>query len=147
MLTVSCNVIATAHPSRYVHEVVSARHHLVVCTSCRQPGEAKEPRASRSGALLYRSLSHHFARWAQREGFVITPYECLSACPRPCAIALQAPGKYTYVFGDMKPGESESAVIECASLYRRATVGFLPREERPHALRAAILARIPPAET
>jgi len=43
---------------------------------------------------------------------VIVPYECLSVCRRPCGIALRAPRTLTYVFGDLKPGEAESAVIE-----------------------------------
>jgi predicted metal-binding protein len=119
---------------------------LFVCTSCRQPGEGKEPREQRSGAQLFRNLSERFAGWARREDFVIVPYECLSVCARPRGIALRAPGKFTYVFGDLEPGETESAVIECATLYRRAPTGFLPREERPHVLRAGILARIPPLE-
>jgi predicted metal-binding protein len=125
---------------------VSATHHLFVCTSCRQPGEGKEPRELRSGAQLFRNLSERFAGWARRENFAIVPYECLSVCPRPCSLALRAPGKFTYVFGDLKPGETESAVIECATLYRRAPTGFLPREERPPALRGGILARVPPLE-
>jgi len=125
---------------------VSAPHHLFVCTSCRQSGEGKGPRDQRGGALLFRNLSERFASWARRENFVIRPAECLSVCPRPCGIAMRAPGKFTYVFGDLKPGETESAVIECATLYRRAPTGFLPREDRPHVLRAGILSRVPPLE-
>ena len=96
--------------------------------------------------MLFRNLSERFASWARREDFVILPFECLSVCPRPCGIAMRAPGKFTYVFGDLKPGETESAVIECATLYRRVKNGFLPREDRPHVLRAGVLARIPPLE-
>jgi predicted metal-binding protein len=121
-------------------------HHLFVCASCRLPGEDREPREKRAGARLYRTLTERFSAWARREGFAIVPYECLSVCPRPCGIALRAPGKFTYVFGDLKPGETESALIECATLYRRSASGFLPREGRPQALRGAILARIPPLE-
>jgi len=77
---------------------------------------------------------------------LILPYQCLSVCSRPCAIALRAPDKFTYVFGDLAPHHSESAIIECATLYRRAPAGFLPREDRPPALRAGILARVPPLE-
>lgn len=126
---------------------MSAPHHLFVCTSCRRPGEARDPRELRSGAQLFRNLSERFAGWARRQDFVILPYECLSVCPRPCGIALRAPGKFTYVFGDVEPGETESAVIECATLYRRAPAGYLAREDRPHELRAGILARVPPLET
>jgi predicted metal-binding protein len=67
-------------------------------------------------------------------------------CARPCGVALRAPGKFTYVFGDLEPEATESAVIECATLYRSAPAGYLPREERPHVLRAGILARVPPLE-
>jgi len=95
---------------------VSAPHNLFVCTSCRQPGEGKEPRELRSGARLFRNLSERVASWARREDFVILPYECLSVCPRPCGIAMRAPGKVTYVFGDLTPGETVSAVIECPTL-------------------------------
>ncbi len=125
---------------------MSAPHHLFVCTSCRQPGEGKEPRQQRSGARHFRNLSERFASWARREDFVIVPYECLSVCARPCGVALRAPGKFTYVFGDLDPDKTESAVIECATHYCRVPTGFLPREERPHVLRAGILARIPPLE-
>ena len=85
---------------------MSAPHHLFVCTSCRQQGDGKEPREQGSGAQLFRNLSERFASWARREDFVIVPYECLSVCARPCGIALRAPGKFTYVFGDLKPGET-----------------------------------------
>lgn len=101
----------------------------------------------RSGAQFYRNLSERFASWARREDFMILPYDCLSVCPRPCGIAMRAPGKYAYVFGDLRPGESENAVIECATLYRRAATGHLAREDRPPALRAGILSRVPPLET
>jgi len=107
-------------------------------------GEAKAPKDSRSGARLFANLTERYASWARREDFVIVAYECLSVCPRPCGVALKAPGKFTYVFGDIVPGETESAVIECATLYRQAQVGFLPRDDRPPALRNGILARIPP---
>lgn len=129
------------------HLVSSNSHHLFVCTSCRHPGDVKSPLQLRAGGRLFSNLTKQFEPWARRTDFVIVPYECLSVCPRPCAIALRAPGKFTYVFGDIKPGQTESAIIECANLYRRAPTGFLPREHRPAELRAGILARVPPLET
>jgi predicted metal-binding protein len=121
-------------------------HQLVVCTSCRLPKEEREPREQRAGARFFRGLEERFGSWARREGFLITPYECLSVCGRPCGVALRAEGKFTYVFGDLEPGRHESALIECATLYRRKGSGFLPREERPLELRAGILSRIPPLD-
>jgi len=124
-----------------------APHHLFVCTSCRRAGEAREPRDGRSGAVLYRHLAQRFASWARREGFVIVAHDCLGVCSRPCGVAMRAPGKFAYVFGDIEPGASENALIECASLYRKSPNGFLPKEQRAvHGLRAAVLAHVPPLE-
>ena len=125
---------------------MGASHHLFVCTSCRQPGEGKKHRDMRSGEALFRNLSSRYAKWARREDFAIVPYECLSACKRACGVAMRAPNKFTYVFGDVLPNETESAVIECATLYRSKPTGFMPRDERPHVLRASILSRVPPLE-
>jgi predicted metal-binding protein len=119
-------------------------HHIFVCTSCRPASSAREPRSERAGAQLYESLVDSHDVWAKRSGFVILPYECLSACTRPCVVALKAPDKYTYVFGDLQPHHSEGSLIECAGLYRASPSGFMQREARPKLLRNGILARVPP---
>ena len=121
-------------------------HRLVVCTSCRSPGETREPLSQRAGARLYEALQHDYSKWARRELFAISPHECFGACTRACTVALAAAAKYTYVFGDLRPRASESALIECASLHGRTANGFLPRDKRPVALQSNVLARIPPFE-
>ena len=123
---------------------MTAKHQLVVCVSCRSSGDGRKAQTERAGARLYESLSTRLDAWSRRRGFIVTPYECLSACTRPCVVALKAPGKYTWVFGDMAPMRSELSIVECAGLFRDADDGFLPREARPPAMRGAILARIPP---
>jgi predicted metal-binding protein len=120
---------------------MNSRLHLFVCTSCRPKGDPASPRP---GQVLFECLSSEHAAWARRLGVTIEPTECLSVCPRPCGIALSAPEKWTYVFGDVKPGRDEAAVVECATLYARSVNGHLPREERPLVLRQGILARVPP---
>ncbi len=121
-----------------------ARHALWVCASCRTPGQDREPRSQRAGGALYRNLQARWQSWADRESVELREVECLSVCPRPCAVALSCEGKYTYVFGDISPLGAESAVLDVASLFLRTEDGFLPREQRPLALRAGILARVPP---
>jgi predicted metal-binding protein len=58
-------------------------------------------------------------------------------------MALSSPGAWSYIFGDQNPGASAGEIMECASLYIRAADGFMPREQRPKSLRAAILGRVP----
>jgi len=125
---------------------VTAPHYLFVCISCREAGEAREPTHRRAGNQMFEGLQRRFDTWAKREGFVIAPYECLSVCTRPCGVAMRAPEKFTYVFGDLKPGVTDSQLIECASLFRRTPNGFMHRDDRPPALRGGILARVPPLE-
>ena len=74
----------------------------------------------------------------------VQPAECLSLCPRPCGIALSSVGKWTYLFGDQKPRESARSIVELVSLYLSSESGLMPREQRPNALRASVLGRVPP---
>ena len=71
---------------------------------------------------------------------------CLRFCPRPCGSALTSPGAWTYLFGDQHPGDSARAVAECVLVYIGTKDGFMSLEQRPAALRASILGRVPPNE-
>jgi predicted metal-binding protein len=98
----------------------------------------------RGGWYLLDRLLSLSESWQLRSSFVIQPVECLSACKRPCAVALAAPNKTTLMFGDLPPLESAAAVLQLASQYYNSTDGIVPRQERPEILQKGILARIPP---
>ncbi len=119
---------------------------LHVCTSCQKPGSKREPREHRDGFKLYQELRAMFQESALDHQVEVRPAECLSLCPRPCGIALSSPGKWTYLFGDQVPDKSAREIVECVSLYLRNSDGFMPREQRPKALCASILGRVPPFE-
>jgi len=62
-------------------------------------------------------------------------------------MALQAPGKHTYVFGDLQPdAETAAQVLACAVLHQQSQDGSLPRDARPARLRKGILVKLPPPE-
>ncbi|MEO1272021.1 MAG: DUF1636 domain-containing protein [Myxococcota bacterium] len=119
---------------------------LHVCTSCRAPGSPREPREERPGFKLYHALCARVRESPLGHRVEVRPAECLSLCPRPCAIALSSPGAWSYLFGDQHPGQTADAIVECVSLYVRTTDGFMPRDRRPKPLRASILGRVPPRE-
>jgi len=98
----------------------------------------------RGGWYLLDRLLSLSEGWQLRSSFVIQPVECLSACQRPCAVALAASNKTTLMFGDLPPLESAAAVLQLASQYYNSTDGIVPRQERPEILQKGILARIPP---
>ena len=117
---------------------------LHVCTSCRPPGTPRDPLGGRPGFLFFKELRDAIANTPLNERVDVKPADCLSVCPRPCGFALSRPGAWTYLFGDQRPVESASDVIDCIDLYLQTTDGFMPRSQRPKGLRGGILGRIPP---
>ena len=73
----------------------------------------------------------------------------MSQCKRSCIVSLGAPGKFTYVFGDLDPNDPAHivALFELVKKYAARDDGFLERKERPQALQANILGRLPPLES
>ena len=70
---------------------------------------------------------------------------CMSGCARACTVALQAPGKYTYYFGDLVADDTTVAeVLTCAQLHAYSADGNVLRKQRPERLRSGTLARLPP---
>jgi predicted metal-binding protein len=111
---------------------------LHVCTTCRA-GEVLEEDAPRPGALLHAALTEG----AAPEGVKIVAVECLSACSQGAAVALSAPGKWSYVYGRL--GAADAAdILAGAAAYAATTDGLVPWRERPVIFRKQNLARIPP---
>ena len=113
---------------------------LLVCTRCRMPGS--DPAAPRPGAALL-AAAQALAPLDGPTG--VQGVECLSGCNRPCAVALLAPARVTYVFGDLRADSISAAeLLQAARDHTAAPDGWLPRAARPERLRAGILARVPP---
>ena len=111
---------------------------LYVCTTCRA-GEVLEEDAPRPGTLLHRALSEKGAP----DGVEIVGVKCLSACSQGAAVALSAPGKWTYVYGRMTLADVPD-ILTGAAAYAATEDGLVPWRERPEQFRKQSLARIPP---
>ena|ERR1700760_5087259 len=106
---------------------------ILVCVTCRGPaGEDDRP-----GRQLFERLS------ASAQVKVVA-VECLSVCKRPCTIALAAPGKWTYVIGDLDAEAGADDVIAMAGRYGETANGIVPWRERPTSFRKGVVARVPP---
>ncbi|WP_153020772.1 DUF1636 family protein, partial [Pseudomonas sp. BMS12] len=69
---------------------------------------------------------------------------CLMACQRRCTALLRAPGKITYVLGDLAPGsESAAALVAYARHYRQSETGQVPFRDWPAGIKGHFVARIP----
>ncbi|MFB2532136.1 DUF1636 family protein [Paracoccus sp. p4-l81] len=113
---------------------------LMVCVTCRaaQPVVEGEPVP---GARLLAALADGPAM----PGVTIRPVECLSACDQGCAVALSAPGKWSYVYGRLTEADAP-AIAEGATAYAASPDGIVPWRTRPTIFRKQSLARIPPIE-
>ena len=119
-----------------------ATTHIYVCTTCKLADEAGAPAHERSGARLHRALA---ALAEERQAPVsIIPVECLSVCKRACTISFAAPGKWTYVYGDLPAETGASVILDGAALYAATTDGLIPWRQRPEALKRGVISRVPP---
>ena len=116
---------------------------LHVCTTCKRIGGQDEEPASdtpRPGARMFAAL----VVLPLPVGVALQPVECLSACSRGCSVALSAPGKWTYLYGDMDPDRHAPDILRGAELYARSADGLTPWRERPEIFRKQSVGRVPP---
>lgn len=121
-------------------------HRLFICTTCASIWKDGKREGKSGGQELIENVTEKYQSWDLREKFSIVPVECMSACSHACAISFSAPGKFTYIFGDLSVKESADAVLECAGIYYSKTDGSLSWSERPEPLKKGIIAKIPPVE-
>lgn len=119
---------------------------LIICTTCRT---AETPRGERAaGEALLESVQalHAFGDQPEWSQVQVRGTACMSGCSRSCTVAFQAPGKFSYLFGDLTPDNAcAHALLDAAVLHHRTPDGVLNRDQRPQALRNGILCRLPPA--
>lgn len=114
---------------------------LVVCTTCRRPGEVPLG-DTRPGAAFLATL----AAETLPPGVTLRGVECLSVCSNGCAVALTAPGKWSYVYGGLDPATHAADVLRGAALYAAAPDGLVVWRDRPEVFRKQSVARVPPLE-
>ncbi|MEM6887344.1 MAG: DUF1636 domain-containing protein [Pseudomonadota bacterium] len=120
---------------------------LLICVKCRisdaieqkTTAGAGEPRAGQ--ALFDRLMTR-----PQPVGIRIRAVECLSNCSRGCSVALRGNGKWSYVYGNLRP-EDTDLILEGSAKYNSAAEGLVPWRERPEHFRKNCIARIPPQES
>jgi len=116
------------------HGGPSAATTLLVCVTCK----------SEQGPLgpgLFKALGE---RLASEPDIALKAVECLSVCKRPCTVALAAPGKWTYVVGDLTRGSHLEDIVVAARRYGASPEGIVPWRERPLSFRRGVISRTPP---
>ena len=117
---------------------------LSICLTCRD-GREHDRRDVRGGMRLAEAVLQRIVETGE-VAFDLRGVACMSQCKRSCVASLGANGRFSYIFGELDPEKicHANALIELPRLYLAAPEGFLDRLERPEALRANILGRLPP---
>jgi predicted metal-binding protein len=106
-----------------------------VCVTCRREEDLD---AVRPGARLAEELAPMVSESAR-----LVAVECLGNCKRGCTVAIAAEGSWTYVFGDLLPGNAAD-VVTAAGLLAQSSDGLMPWRGRPEPFKRGMIARIPP---
>jgi predicted metal-binding protein len=116
------------------HSGPSAAATLLVCVTCKSE-------AGPMGPGLFEALGE---RLGSEPGIALKAVECLSVCKRPCTVALAAPGKWTYVVGDLDRDLHLEDIVIGARRYAASPDGIVPWRERPLCFRKGVVSRTPP---
>jgi predicted metal-binding protein len=115
---------------------------IFVCVSCLpRVGEANG--AGSPGKTLVAAITDRLAADGITD-VTVRPVECLAVCKRPCTIAMTAPGKWTYIIGDLEPDAHAGDIVSAAVAFQRSENGIVPWKERPAAFRKGVISRVPP---
>ena len=116
---------------------------LSICMTCRDGRETLNE--LRGGARLAKNVIKQLEQSTSTE-VSLRGIQCMSQCKRPCIASLSSCDRFTYVFGDLDPENTDhiDALLALVALYEKAPEGFIERRNRPEALRSNILGRIPP---
>ena len=116
---------------------------LSICVRCKPPGWTGDD-SHRPGAQFARAIVEAVSQAASPPALDLREIHCMSQCNRPCVVAFSDAYRFTYLFGDLDPARDVAAVLDTFESYRSQPDGFLERNARAPALRAGILARVPP---
>jgi predicted metal-binding protein len=129
---------------------------IFVCTSCGKNQPVPESESLSQGDRLLRQLQTELQIQPPNTSLpldlTIQSVQCMGVCEQDCAIALMAPGKRTYLFGNLPTDPTQleataTAVLTCAQQYQAHPEGTLSYFTRPELLKTRVLARIPALPT
>jgi predicted metal-binding protein len=120
------------------------KHILFVCQSCHRSSEELAENQLSDGSILLDKINNLCSEKFLPDQLEIKPVECLWACSQGCVVSVSCSNKPTYLFVNLPPQESPTALLEFLQLYIKSRKGFFAWKKVPKLLQAAIFAQIPP---
>jgi predicted metal-binding protein len=121
-----------------------AKSTVYVCKSCQCSSEEKPKNQPKDGTILLDNLKGLCSKNLTSGELEIQPVDCLWACSQGCVVSVSSKDKPTYLFVNLPPEESPSALLEFMQLYVRSRKGNIAWKKFPKILQSAIFAQIPP---
>ncbi|MEO0860264.1 MAG: DUF1636 family protein [Pseudomonadota bacterium] len=106
-----------------------ADHVVLICSRCRGEEQAATMRDTLAPCLP--------------SSYAIRLVPCMAGCASPPTVGFQAAGKAQYLFGTIASSADVAAIAAFAQQYEGSADGWTTAAERPRALFAKTLARIP----
>ncbi|BAY73742.1 hypothetical protein NIES25_01500 [Nostoc linckia NIES-25] len=119
------------------------KHTIFVCKSCHRSSEDRPKNPPFDGEILLDKLNSLCLRQLPSDELKIQSVGCLWACDRGCVVAVSSDEKPTYLFINLFPEESATALLEFIQLYIKNRKGVVVWEQLPEVLQSAIFAQIP----
>ena len=111
---------------------------LLVCQTCRRTDKTEG--TVPAGAWLLEKLQST----RLPDGVTVKGVSCLSNCKKGCTIVLQAPARWTYIYGNINPMSDFEQLCEGIAGYSDSEDGIVPWKQRVALFRKNSIARIPP---
>ena len=109
---------------------------LHICQSCLATKSAKPP-SDEALVDLQSKIS------ASGLDVMVQPVDCLNVCDAPTAIALQAPGKASYVFSGIDVSADADDILATCIVHGEAEAGWITNALGCGRLRFCLVARLP----
>ncbi|MFN6563004.1 MAG: DUF1636 family protein [Nostoc sp. ChiSLP01] len=119
------------------------KHTIFVCKSCHRSCEERPKNPPFDGNILLDKLNSLCISKLPNDELEIQSVGCLWACDRGCVVAVSSDEKPTYLFVNLFPEESATALVEFMQLYIKSRKGAVVWEQFPKVLQSAIFAQIP----
>jgi predicted metal-binding protein len=119
------------------------RPQLFICVSCHARGAALPPEGEPTdGKRLYDEARALEAAMGTAAPVQVLPTLCFANCERGCSVGISAPGKWSYVLGELSPDDAADLMLY-GEAYAKAKTGVVLPSGRPASLQHSVIARFP----
>ena len=116
---------------------------LYICVSCWRGGVAAQTEgAETDGRRLYDNVTSLLAEMGADAPVQLRQNLCFANCERGCSAGISAPGKWSYLMGELGPEHADD-LLAYAQAYAKANTGVVLPSKRPPSLEKTVIARFP----